>query len=365
MLNILSDLFVNLVIIIASLTLGNLIVREKITKFDFRSTLIISLLSGILGCLLMVYSVRVSPNVIVDFRCIPIMILGIYSSISAATIAALFIGLFRILYLGLDYTSTAALMIALLMAVTCGLIGKSKFRIQVKWLFSSLAVCLITGLGFIFLINNITILTDVLPAFYIGLLIVSVVTYHLMAYILKSNENYNAISEASKIDFLTGLHNVRHFDSSLNTYLDEAKNKNYAISLLFIDIDYFKKVNDIYGHLNGDKVLKEFGEILLRLSRENDIVTRKGGEEFTVLLVQCDLDEAKQVAERICQYVEKHKYITENNEIIKITISIGVSCFPETTTDEEKLIEQADISLYNAKRAGRNKVVSADQLQIS
>ncbi|UWG98630.1 hypothetical protein LPY66_07535 [Dehalobacter sp. DCM] len=93
------------VLIIASVTLGNLIVRDRILEFNTKTMLIISILTGILGCLLMVYSLRVTPSVIVDFRCIPIIIMGIYCSISASTIAALLIGLFRIGYFGL-YTAS-------------------------------------------------------------------------------------------------------------------------------------------------------------------------------------------------------------------------------------------------------------------
>jgi diguanylate cyclase len=144
--------------------------------------------------------------------------------------------------------------------------------------------------------------------------------------------------------------------------MTDAKNKDQPLSLLFIDVDFFKKVNDVYGHLNGDKVLKEISEILIKLSRENDVVTRKGGEEFTVLLSDCSLLEAKQVAERIRSEIENHSFISLNKEIIKITVSIGVSAFPETTKNPEILTEQADIALYKAKRDGRNRVCVANKV---
>ena len=129
--------------------------------------------------------------------------------------------------------------------------------------------------------------------------------------------------------------------------------------MLFIDIDFFKKVNDIYGHLNGDRVLKEVGQILIKLSRDTDIVARKGREEFTVLLMDCGVSKALKVAERIRKTIEENIFISEQNEEIRITISIGVSSFPDTIADEEKLTEQADIALYRAKRSGRNKVCLA------
>jgi diguanylate cyclase len=106
-------------------------------------------------------------------------------------------------------------------------------------------------------------------------------------------------------------------------------------------------------------VLKEVGQILIKLSRDTDIVARKGGEEFTVLLMDCGVSKALKVAERIRKTIEENIFISEQNEEIRITISIGVSSFPDTIADEEKLTEQADIALYRAKRSGRNKVCLA------
>jgi diguanylate cyclase len=168
------------------------------------------------------------------------------------------------------------------------------------------------------------------------------------------------IEKASNVDFLTGLHNVRHFDKTLNDYAITAKHTHTNISLLFIDVDYFKKVNDTYGHINGDIVLKGLSKLLVLLSRNDDVITRKGGEEFTVLLAKCGLEEAVAVAERIRAEIEKQVFISTAGENIKITVSVGVSSYPETTPDEDKLAEQADIALYKAKRTGRNKVCTAE-----
>jgi diguanylate cyclase len=359
---IIKDLFVNLVIIIAALTLGNLIVRDRVPNVTKKNEVAFAILCGILGCLLMIYSVKVSPSVIVDYRCIPIVIMGIYCSITAATITALVIGAFRIAYTGISMISITAVIIAISMGLLCGFIGKLKISIKAKWILSFFAVSLVTGVGFFLVINDLKILNDILPVYYIGLLIVSTVTYYIKTYNLKSNDIYHSIKRDSNIDFLTGLHNVRYFDKSFNISITDANKKHQSISLLFIDVDFFKKVNDVYGHLNGDKVLKEISEILLKLSRENDVVTRKGGEEFTVLLSNCSLKEAKQVAERIRSEIENYSFISLNKETIKITVSIGVSAFPETTKNAEDLTEQADIALYKAKRDGRNRVCVANEV---
>ncbi len=360
MVAILGDLFVNLVIIVASITLGNLIYRDHITIVDRRHTIIISVLCGILGCLIMLYSVRVSANVIVDFRCIPIIIMGLYCTIYASITTAVIIGIARIIIFGFSAASIASLVVAILMAVACGLIGKTKLRIQIKWILAYLAVTFIAGTGFVLLIKDISLRINVITAFSVGLIVVSTATYYVKKYNQKSNEQYYIIEKASNIDFLTGLHNVRHYDKTLNDHLITAKSTKSNVSLLFIDVDYFKKVNDTYGHLNGDRVLHGLGKLLMLLSRGDDVITRKGGEEFTVLLSKCKLEEAVVVAERIREEIEKHSFISSAGEIIKITVSVGVSSYPETTAEEDKLSEQADIALYKAKRTGRNKVCTAE-----
>ena len=164
------------------------------------------------------------------------------------------------------------------------------------------------------------------------------------------------------MDYLTGLHNVRYFDNVMNELASTTELNGLTFSLLFLDIDYFKKVNDKYGHLNGDSVLSDLGGILMRFSRERDVVIRKGGEEFVILLRDSKLDNAMIAAERIRQEIENYDFHTSSNEIIKITVSIGVSSYPETSKNIEELTEQADISLYNAKRLGRNRVLAANEL---
>jgi diguanylate cyclase len=130
MIEILADLFVNLVIIVASVTFGNLIFREHVTTIDGKHTIIIGTLCGVLGCLLMLYSVKVSPNVIVDFRCVPIIIMGIYCSVYAAITTAGIIGVARIIIFGFSTSSVVSMVAAILMAVACGLVGRTKFRIE-------------------------------------------------------------------------------------------------------------------------------------------------------------------------------------------------------------------------------------------
>lgn len=359
MLGILSDLFVNVVILIASITFGNMLTRDRITTTGRGNNIILGVLCGIQGCLLMVYGVNIGSDVIIDYRNIPIVIIGLYSSFSSVMITSLIIGIFRIAFFGWNTVSLASFAFALTMGVSCGLIRKSKLKNHAKWILATLSVSLVSCFGFIVFIRDRSLLKDVMTAYMLCMLFVSSCAFFLMNYILKSNEKYYKLEESSCIDFLTGLLNVRYFDKTLNDVMAHAKELNKNVSLLFIDIDHFKKVNDTYGHLNGDIVLKTLSELLQNQSRSTDVVTRYGGEEFIILLIDCGLTEAKNAAERICAMVENHEFDTQSKDKIRITVSIGVACYPETTAAEDKLIEQADIALYKAKRSGRNRVCVA------
>jgi diguanylate cyclase len=191
---------------------------------------------------------------------------------------------------------------------------------------------------------------------------VSFVAYRYVNYSLTTNTLFRKLKSESAKDYLTGLNNVRSFDQRFNEAMDNANEKNEQVSLLMIDIDFFKKVNDTYGHHEGDIVLIELGNILTKNSRSFDMVSRNGGEEFTVILLDCHINQALNIAERIRAAVEKAEFILPDRTSIKITVSIGVANYPESAQQREYLLELADLALYQAKRTGRNKVVLANNL---
>ncbi len=155
----------------------------------------------------------------------------------------------------------------------------------------------------------------------------------------------------SSVDGLTGVSSRKYLD----TRLTELVNKNTIFSVIMMDIDYFKKVNDTYGHQAGDEVLQQFAGVIVKTVRPGDLVARYGGEEF-VAVCQTDGKNTLAIAERIRAMVENTVFQTCAGEI-KITISLGVA---ERRLDENKeaLIQRADKNLYHAKKTGRNKVVS-------
>ena len=156
----------------------------------------------------------------------------------------------------------------------------------------------------------------------------------------------------SSMDGLSGLLNRRSWYEKAQKIFELKDN----ISFFMLDIDFFKKINDTYGHDTGDIVIKKVSDILLEQTREHDIVGRLGGEEFGVLLVNSDLNDSINIAERIRKSVEK-EIILYNNHTISVTVSIGVSIKSENIKDFKEFIKVADLNLYKAKESGRNRVI--------
>ena len=170
--------------------------------------------------------------------------------------------------------------------------------------------------------------------------------------------NYEQIKKLTVIDELTGIFNRRKFDIDLKDTLNEAIRYVKSLSLLMIDIDYFKNYNDFHGHQMGDMVLKKMGGVFIENKRSTDRVYRYGGEEFSVICSETNKENARIFAERLREVVERGKF--EGEEKIKpqgnLTISIGVSNFPFDATRIDYLIKYADVALYKAKAEGRNRV---------
>lgn len=154
-------------------------------------------------------------------------------------------------------------------------------------------------------------------------------------------------------DEKTGLYNSLFFKDFFEEETKRVKRKGGRFSLLIIDIDYFKKVNDIHGHLVGDKILKKIAEVLHHALRDYDILARFGGEEFITLLPDTGIDQANRIAERLRISVLQNDFLYKH----KITISIGVAEYNEKDT-YQKLLHRADNALYKAKKLGRNKVIA-------
>jgi len=156
-------------------------------------------------------------------------------------------------------------------------------------------------------------------------------------------------------DPLTELYNRRRFETALENEFKRTQRYKSPLACLMLDIDYFKKINDEYGHQVGDSVLQEIAKIIKKTFREIDIAARWGGEEFVVLLPQTQQDAAIQSASRILEKISNHRFLRIPDK--KITVSIGIASVPNSSVDTgEKLVNASDLAMYEAKKKGRNRI---------
>jgi diguanylate cyclase (GGDEF)-like protein/putative nucleotidyltransferase with HDIG domain len=175
---------------------------------------------------------------------------------------------------------------------------------------------------------------------------------------MENAQIYASVKEKADTDELTGLYNHRYFQESLNDVIEDSALSGDDFALLFIDLDQFKTYNDIYGHIMGDELLRDFGRLIRRAIRDTDIGARYGGDKFACILRQTDIDGAEKVAERIRQKMEDRM---ERKGTV-VTCSIGIACWRIDGVMREKIVAAADQALYLAKKAGGNRVYLASKL---
>lgn len=171
------------------------------------------------------------------------------------------------------------------------------------------------------------------------------------------NANNLRIKELEKLallDNLTQLANRNYIEKELHARFEEKQRFNMPFGILFIDIDYFKKVNDTYGHDIGDEVLKFVARSFIASSRPFDLYGRWGGEEFLGIIRNISADDLVQLGERL-RFLIEHSYIVHQNKKLQVTISLGVTSVKENDTPGQ-LIKRADTLLYDSKQAGRNRL---------
>lgn len=178
---------------------------------------------------------------------------------------------------------------------------------------------------------------------------------------LDNAARYNFAKDLLYIDELTGLYNYRYLDVVLERELKRSERYGSNLSVLFLDIDLFKTVNDMFGHLIGSRVLREVGSLLRKSVRDVDAVIRYGGDEYTIVLVETGLEGAAVVAERIRKTIEAHTFSKADGLAIKLTVSLGYACSPDDAATKVELLEMADQAMYRGKTAGKNKAFHAQR----
>lgn len=187
------------------------------------------------------------------------------------------------------------------------------------------------------------------------LAIVTFISAYIVKYLIKSRD-FEQQYVLATTDGLTDLYNHRYFQEQMRRMVDASKRYESSFSLIILDIDFFKKFNDTFGHQAGDAVLRQVAQTLKKNIRSTDIACRYGGEEMSIILPKTDYDTAVSTAHKICERISSRTFKLPNNRETSVTISLGVSSYPVDGETTEVLIEAADKRLYNAKHNGRNQV---------
>jgi two-component system, cell cycle response regulator len=173
-----------------------------------------------------------------------------------------------------------------------------------------------------------------------------------------------ALTELATVDGLTGVFNRREFNRRLTIEIERSRREGYPISLLMVDIDHFKKLNDTYGHQSGDDALRHVSSLIKAEVRPGDLPARYGGEEFAVILPYADSNDAFVVAERLRNLIAVEDIAIQEGQRVNVTASLGCATFPVDAQTEDALMTMADAALYKAKKNGRNRVCLAVGMSI-
>lgn len=363
-----NDLFINLLLLVSFTFIAGSILRDIPNNIinSVLGKIVLGISGGLMGTLLMIYTIEIEgTTTLLDLRNFAIMMTSYIGGFIPTIVSGLIIGIYRTLHFGLSISSITASFQILLYIICFHIIDKKIKLNWMKWLSKTLISLVIILLSISYLLRNIENFQIILLQFSLVILLASIVEYSLLDYIKNSNELYRAYKKDSTKDFLTGLYNTRYFDKMLNSAFERVLKNNENLSCLMIDIDYFKKINDTYGHAIGDVVLKELAAILKDSCNASNILGRIGGEEFCVIIFNTSKNETFKIASRINNKVQNHNFYISENKFINITVSIGIAVYPETTTNLEDIKKKADMSLYHAKHSGRNKVCDSEMCIIT
>lgn len=350
----------NLTLLVTLLFIGHVVLGNRLVTLQaplpVRLTFGVGM--GAVGAVLLKFSINVSSDVIIDLRYLPISLAAIYGGLLPSIVSGAIISVIRLYHTDISTTSLVAVTGIMTMALGSGLLSYLRWGVYRKWLLMTLLNWSIVYNVLVIVVPDTRLLRETFSSYLLSSTIAALLSVMMMEYLRKSSLLMLQLQKNSSTDHLTGLHNMRNFEARLSTFSQTAEYHQQKLSLIMIDIDHFKVINDTYGHPAGDAVLKQLGDLLSTSSRSQDDVSRYGGEEFAILLPQTSPSLVVEIAERIRKTVQKHRFILPSGQAIHLTISLGVATYPDLTKDTKDLVKKADDALYQAKNKGRNHVCS-------
>ncbi|CAJ1316979.1 diguanylate cyclase [Paenibacillus sp. PK4536] len=350
---IIKDMFINFCIISTFLFFGNIVFRNWRSNPRI-SPFVLSCLTGaflgLFGIIQMHFTFKLDNGTLLDLRQIPIIVATVLGGGISGTITTLIISIARLwLSAPISIVSFLGIANACMTLLITYLVFRTRQSFSRKWVITSL-ISTLNSLFFFLIWSGFTKETTLI-LFILILFSSFIFTYLLIERLRRYNQLYDAMSQEVQLDFLTGLYNYRGFEMKYNQLSQE---KHIPFALFLLDIDHFKMINDQYGHSAGDAVLVQFAEVLRRSVRVCDHCSRKGGEEFSLILEHVEQQaEAIEWAENIRKNIEKHTFVIPDGRQVSLTVSIGIGFYPLHPCDE--LLDKTDDALYQAKKAGRNQ----------
>ncbi len=255
-------LFIETCIFISAISISHNFFKDKhiIRNKSVILKSVVGVCSSILGIIVTLFNIHIISNVIVDFSALSILLSALYVGWLSTIIASLTICTFDILYFPISKVSIVSVVVILILGIGFSIINLIKIKRKTKWIYSIIYLLLVNFIAVLIITKDLVLLFKVFPLYCFITLLESYIIFKYTEYLSKSARLYKKLKNQASVDFLTGLNNVRQFHISLNSVSKEAIRKEQRLSLLYFDIDYFKNINDTYGHSSGDIVLKDFGK---------------------------------------------------------------------------------------------------------
>jgi diguanylate cyclase len=358
MINI-EEYIINLGLMISFIYLTSLLYKHFLMNADGdlkEITLVV--IAALTGWVSMYFGIHLTESVIFDLRFVPLIIASLYATKRRYIVwVGIGTGLMRFTF-GFSLAAAVGFINMLFLALVSVLISHLTrswtYRRKMWTVVLTLNVLntLIIALLGVIPINDV--LRMIMPTVFPANILLSLLLVWIVKDMIDEHVNKLDLMDKAGRDPLTKLYNRRTFLRYFKKYSDDEE--IFPLSLGFIDIDYFKKENDQYGHATGDRVLQHVSALITGSLRNVDIVARYGGEEFVVLLPDCSREDARMIMERVRETVEGHPF-RHNGVSIAITLSVGISATPGV--EPKELLEAADRAVYLAKNRGRNRVKSA------